>query len=113
MIQNLITIRNDSENRNKSNQKKTMEIDAKIEHLSTLIEEESKARKLFNKDLEKRCSKIETGVETMKNDSKKIQPENAITKNISSENTKIEQLQSENVVAAKAPIIIPIKHTIH
>ena len=112
MIQNLITVKNDSENKNESNPKKAMEMNTKIENLSNLIKAESRARGLFNKDLEDRCSKIEAGVELIKNDSKNLHSE--ISKKINSpENKNIKQLQQKIDVAGNVPAMNQIDQTKH
>ena len=42
---------------------KAEETDTKIENLNALIQKESEARTFFNRDLEKRCSQIESNIE--------------------------------------------------
>ena len=74
-LQDLIMVKNDSIDKNESNRKRAMEMNAKIERLSNLITAESEARELFSKSLEDRYLKLEAGVETIKNDSKNLHSE--------------------------------------
>ena len=93
-IQNLMVAKKIPEDKNGSNDKRTEEIDTKIKNLNALIEKETEARTFSNKDLEKRCSRIESNIE-------KVASQNS---DPALENLAVNSL-TETFVAEKSPIV--------